>query len=612
MSVMEDVEYKDKGRLKPFLKRMFSYTLKYPQWFWRFAAFMVVVAAVDAAFPFIWSKYIDLAVVPAITGAKTGGIESVDDSVFWWFAAIYVAVAMAQIVGVRLFIKYAGLIEEHVMADLRSGLFRKLQELTYSYYDKNAQGWLLSRITSDTGRVTEVVSWGLVEAIWGIVNIVISLVLLFTCSVELGLIVAVSLPVLFFVSVRIRMLILRYSRKARKLNSEMTANYNEHIDGVAVNKSTSQEHRVISEFDELSGQMKWASYKASYYTAMYMPLVIFLGAIVAVIVMGRAGALEISGDPEMTVGVFAMAVMYATNVFIPIFDISVFYAMAQGAISAGERIFTLLDEEPEIEDSPDAKQFDSIRGDVEFENVTFQYSAEKTVLHDVSFSVPAGKTVALVGDTGGGKSTIVRLIGRYYDIHSGRVLIDGIDIRDRTRSSLRKQMGVVLQTPHVFSGTIRDNIAYGNNSCTEERIHEVLRLAGAEDMIARLSERVGESGDGLSSGEKQLISIARALLVDPRILIMDEATSSVDTLTEARIQQGIANIVKGRTAFIIAHRLSTIRNADIIMVVRKGEIIEKGTHASLMASKGVYHRLYTLQLQDESTEQALNTVGSAT
>lgn len=612
MSTMEDVEYIDKGRLKPFLTRMFSYSLTYPQWFWRFAAFMVVVAAVDAVFPFIWAQYLDMAVIPSIEVAKTDGFEAVDISVFWMFLGIYLFVAASQVIGVRLFIRYAGLIEEHVMADLRSGLFKKLQELTYSYYDKNAQGWLLSRITSDTGRVTEVVSWGLVEAIWGIVNIIISLILLFTCSVELGLIVAVSLPILFFVSVRIRMLILRYSRKARKLNSEMTANYNEHIDGVAVNKSTSQEQRVISEFDDLSGQMKWASYKASYYTAMYMPLVIFLGAVVAVVVMGRAGMLEISGDPEMSIGVFAMAVMYATNIFIPIFDISVFYAMAQGAISAGERIFSLLDEDPEIKDAPDATDFDSIRGDVEFQNVSFKYNDDKVVLNNISFSVQAGKSVALVGDTGGGKSTIVRLIGRYYDIQSGSITVDGIDIRSKTRASLRRQMGVVLQTPHVFSGTIRENIAYGNEDASEERIHEVLTLAGAQDMIGRLDEVVGEAGDGLSSGEKQLISIARALLVDPRILIMDEATSSVDTLTEAKIQRGIANIVKGRTSFIIAHRLSTIRNADTIMVVRKGEIIERGSHSELMRAKGVYHRLYTLQLTEESTEKVLSSAGSAT
>ncbi len=601
MSRLQDSEYDSHGSVWPFLRRMLAYALKYPALFWAFVLSVFVVALIDAAFPLVYTQLIDNALKPMVenTGEVIDAGTAMDR--IWVYVAIFGALSIAQVVAIHYFIKQAGRVENNILYDLRRFMFDKLQQLEFAFYDKSAVGWLMSRITSDSGRVTEVVSWGLLEGVWGLTMIFVCLIVMFVTDWQLALLVTVSIPILLMVSVKIRLLILRYSRRARKLNSEITARYNEHINGVEVNKSTAQEQRASEGFRGLSLEMRLSSFKAQFYTAMYMPLVIFMGSLVAAMVIIVGGQRNI-GLAVTQVGTLVLFFTYAMRIFEPIYDITHFYANAQGAISAGERIFSLLDAPVEITDKADARGFPRIKGEVSLENVSFYYEKGKPVLDDVTLHVRAGESIALVGATGGGKSTIVNLVPRFYDVQEGSVKIDGHDVRDMTMESLRSQLGIVLQTPHLFSGSIRDNVRYGNSDADDAAVIEALRTVGAEEFITRLDEEVGENGDKLSLGEKQLMSFARAVLVNPRIFIMDEATSSIDAYTEMRIQRSIEQMIEGRTAFIIAHRLSTIRNADRILFVKRGKIVEEGGHDELMQRRGEYYHLYTSQLRSSRGE----------
>jgi ATP-binding cassette subfamily B protein len=435
--------------------------------------------------------------------------------------------------------------------------------------------------------------------------IVVCTIAMFIYNWKLALIVILTIPVLAVVSIKIRMLILRYSREARRYNSEITASFNEHINGVEVNKSLVQESRVSSEFRKLSDKMRVASFKSEFFGAIYIPLIIFGGSVTAALVLYYGGSMAIAIPAEITIGTLAAFFGYATLMYEPILDISRFYSNAQNSISAGERIFSLLETRAAIRDKSGACDFGKLNGDIAFQNVSFSYEEGKSVLENMNLRINSGSSVALVGETGGGKSTIVNLICRFYEPVRGSILIDGIDYTSRTMKSIRSQFGVVLQTPHLFSGTIRENIKYGRQEANEEDIIKALRLSGAEEFITRLDEQAGENGDNLSEGEKQLVSFARAVLADPRIFIMDEATSSVDTLTEAKIQSGIKQIIKDRTSIIIAHRLSTIKNCDRILYIRKGKIIEDGSHRELLKKRGEYYRLYSRQLLEEREKELL-------
>ncbi len=607
MSQLQDKQFTDKGALWPFLKRLFTYALHHKKWFWGFVLAVMVVGLSDAIFPLIWMYFLDNVITPAVSDYQTALAQGVDPNVqytnLYWYIGYFAMNAIIQIIGVYFFIRCAGLIQEHVMFRLRKQLFAKLQELSFSYYDKSATGWLLSRISSDSERVTELISWGFLDVIWGFTMIFTCLSVMFFYNWQLALIVLIAIPFLVLISVKIRMLILTYSRKARKLNSEVTANYAEHINGVEVNKITAQETRVSTEFKDISDKMRGASFSASFYTAMYLPMVIFIGSVAAALVLFLGGKMAVDVPAGITVGVLAAFFGYATQIFVPILDIARFYAMAQGSLSAGERIFSLIDEQADIVDKAGATPFAEIKGEITFDHLDFSYVKDKPVLSDMNLHIQAGQSIALVGATGEGKTTITNLVGRFYEPTGGALKIDGEDYLDKTIQSLRSQLGVVLQTPHLFSGTLRDNIRYGNQEATDEEMIATLTLVGAAEFGKRLDEEVGDGGDKLSTGEKQLISFARALLTNPRILIMDEATSSIDTLTEARIQKGIEKMIKGRTAIIVAHRLSTIKNCDRILVIKGGKIIEDGPHKELMRQKGHYYGLYTKQLKREVTTQ---------
>lgn len=607
MSKLKDKQFKTKGALYPFLRRLLKYSFRYPKWVAGFAGFVLLVALIEAIYPLVWLSLIDSVIVPAVESYKTNGaVVNFDTSVLTQYGLTFAGLGLMLSFCVFCFINFAGRIQEFVMYDIRQELFKKLQELSFSFYDKSAVGWLLSRISSDTIKVTELISWTMIEAIWGAGMIVFCVTAMFIYNWKLAIIITATIPVLSLISFKLRMLILKYSREARKYNSEITARFNEHINGVEVNKSLVQEMRVSEDFTLLSEKMRISSYKAAYYQAIFMPLIIFGGSTAAALVIYYGGSMAIAIPVGITVGTLAAFFGYATMIFEPILDISRFYSQAQNSISAGERIFSLIDTKALIVDKPGAVDYGRITGDIEFDNVSFYYIEGKQVLENMNLKIEAGTSVALVGETGGGKSTIINLVCRFYEPTGGVIKIDGIDYKERTIESLRSQLGVVLQTPHLFSGTVKENIKYGREEATDIEVINSLRTVGADEFIERLDEQVGEGGEHLSLGEKQLVSFARAVLADPRIFIMDEATSSVDTLTEANIQRGIVGIMEGRTSIIIAHRLSTIKHSDRILVITKGRIIEDGSHYELMRNKGVYYRLYTRQLREEREKDVMN------
>lgn len=603
MSKLKDKQFKTKGELFPFMKRMLGYCFKYPKIMYSFIACVLVVAAVEAVYPVVWKNLIDNAIMPILSG--TAGADSKEILIKYFIIFFLLGVTLAC--GVFGFINFAGRIMENIMFDLRQKMFRKLQELSFSYYDKSATGWLISRISLDAVKVTELISWAMIELIWGIGMITFCVIVMFILNWKLALVVTISLPFLAFISIKIRMLILRFSREARKTNSEITASFNEHINGVEVNKSLGQEERVSEMFSELSEKMRLSSYKSAYYSAIYTPLVIFGGSVSAVFVIYYGGIMTLGIQPDISVGMLAAFFGFATSMFEPILDISRFYSQAQNSISAGERIFSLLETEPVIKDKYGASSYENIFGEIEFKDVSFSYVEGIDVLKNFNLKINAGESVALVGETGGGKSTIINLICRFYEPTSGNLLIDGIDYKEMTTQSLRQHLGIVLQTPHLFSGTIHENIKVGKPDAADEEIMQALLTSGGEELVDRLHEQVGEAGENLSLGEKQIISFARAMIKDPSIFIMDEATSSLDTLTEHKIQKGIEGLVKDRTSIIIAHRLSTIRNCDRIIVIIQGRVTEHGNHYELMRAKGHYYNLYTRQLRKEREKELMNT-----
>jgi len=610
MSQLKEKQFKTKAAMYPFLRRLLTYSFKYPKWVAGFVCFVLFVALIEALFPVVWLNLLDNVIFPyAEAFRNSGGVYTpMNTDGLTKYALIFAGMGLTLALSVFSFINFAGRIQEYVMYDIRQELFKKLQDLSFSFYDKSAVGWLLSRISSDTIRVTELISWGMIEAVWGIGMIIFCVAIMFFYNWKLAIIVTLAIPLLTIISVKIRMLILKYSREARKYNSEITASFNEHINGVEVNKSLVQEERVAGNFKILSENMRISSYKSAFYSALYMPIIIFGGSVSAAFVVYYGGWMAINIPPEITVGMLAAFFGYALLIFEPILDISRFYAQAQRSISAGERIFSLIDTKAVIVDKKEAEDFSRISGEIEFENVSFFYDEGKQVIKDMNLKIEAGESIALVGETGGGKSTIINLICRFYEPTGGAIKIDGTDYKDKTMFSLRSQLGVVLQTPHLFSGSVRENIKYGRDDAEEIEIINSLRTVGAEDFIPRLAEQVGEGGERLSTGEKQLVSFARAVLSDPRIFIMDEATSSVDTLTEVNIQRGILGIMESRTSIIIAHRLSTIKHCDRILVINKGRIMEDGSHFELMKKKGYYYNLYTRQLREQREKEVVEEI----
>lgn len=532
------------------------------------------------------------------------GILMGDKSALIRLLATYMVVLLLSSAGFFMFIYNASMMGEKLRFELRMKLFKHLQKLSLSYFSKTPLGWIMSRVTSDTERMGELLSWGIIDVSWAITNIIFASVFMFSINARLALIVVLSLPIMIFVAFKFRVKIYHHYRLSRKANSKMTAALNENITGVRVVKALRREDRNLADFKVLSHDMYSNSYRAAFLSAIFLPTIQTISAFSLAVVMWRGGVM-ISNPAlgSLTVGGLQAFISYIMMILWPIQDLARVYAEMQNAVASSERVFGLLDKQPEIQDAPNTTAVESLVGDVVFDNVSFHYEDDEPVIRNLSFSIPAGQNVALVGPTGGGKTTIVNLLCRFYEPTSGTISIAGHNYLDYAQRDIQSRVGVVLQTPHLFSGTVRENLRYGRLSATDEEIETVAKLAGAHDFIEKFEhgyeQNVGEGGNLLSVGQKQLISIARALLADPDFFVMDEATSSVDTITESLIQQGMHQLMEGRTSFIIAHRLSTIRSADQIFVIDRGQIAERGTHEELMKLKGQYYNLYTQQFRQD-------------
>jgi len=554
---------------------------------------IVVVSLLDAYFTILSKRIID------------EGILLQDKAAVLRFFGMYGAIVVVQAVGVFFFIFLVGVQGEGVRYELRKQLFNHLQQLSLSYFSNTPLGWIMSRVTSDTEKMAELLTWGIIDTTYAAVSIVVSAVFMFSINWQLALIVLLSLPAMMYAALKFRTRIYHHYRLSRKANSKMTASLNENITGVRVVKALRREDRNLQDFKLLSTAMYRSSYRAAYLSALFQPTIQVISAVSLGLILWRGGIKVELGS--MTIGGLQAFVSYIMMILWPIQDLARVYADMQNAVASSERVFSLIDTQPGIHNRPDAVSAASLAGDIDFEGVSFRYEEDEPVIQNLSFHIPYGQTVALVGPTGGGKTTIVNLLCRFYEPTEGVIRIAGTDYLNLTLETIQSRIGVVLQTPHLFSGSIRENIRYGKLDATDKEVEDAAKLAGAHNFITHFEhayeQNVGEGGNLLSVGQKQLISIARAILSNPDIFVMDEATSSVDTLTEALIQNGMEKLMTGRTSFIIAHRLSTIKNADVILVIRDGQIAESGNHKSLMLLKGHYYKLYTQQFRHELETQ---------
>ncbi len=585
------------GRL---VARILRQAKPYRSWVLGFMVMIALCAVLDSQFTYLSKRIID------------EGIVAGDRSHLLRLVGLYGVLAVVQAGAVFGFIYWAGVLGERIHYDIRRRLFNHLQELSFSYFDRTPVGWIMARVTSDAGRMADLITWGLVDITWAVLNITTSLVFMMTINWRLALIVLGIVPVMVGVAIWFRTRILAQFREVRKRNSKLTGAYNENINGVRVVKALVREERNLAEFSQQSSELYEAAYRAAWLSALFLPAIQIIGAF-------GLGAIVWYGGLQARVGVLTIGGMqaflsYVTFMLWPIQDLARVFAEMQRSVASAERVFSLMDAEPEIVDRDDALMPSTIRGEIEFDDVDFYYEEESPVLSGFDLRVKPGERIALVGPTGGGKSTIVNLLCRFYEPKRGVVRINGRDYREFTQQAIQSRVGMVLQTPHLFSGSIRENIRYGRLDATDEEIEHAARVARAHEFVVETEkgydEEVGEGGTLLSVGQKQLISLARAVLADPDVFIMDEATSSVDTLTEARIQQGMEAIMQGRTSFVIAHRLSTIRNADRILVIENGRIAEMGSHRELIRARGHYYSLYTKQFRQklEHDYEALDSV----
>lgn len=588
-------------------KDFFKYLKPYKKQFLRLIFLMICLGAMDSTFPML-SKY---AIDNFIENKSLNGIEG--------FVAVYFLAVLVLSLIIYWFIKLAGKLETQMAYDIRKLGFTKLQELPLSYYDDKAVGWLMSRMTSDITRLSETISWGLVDFAWGISMMTGVTIYMMILNWKLALVTLSVIPLLAVISIYFQKKILMSQRDVRKINSQITGAYNEDIQGAKTTKTLVREDINLQEFSVLTNSLKSNSIRATILSSIYLPLVIGLGSV------GTALAMTIGGKFIMleiiSYGTLVAFISYTAQFFEPVRQMAVILAEVQGAQASAERVFSLINEDPAIKDrddvvekygdlfKPKKENWPEVIGRVEFRDVSFSYKDGEQILDNFNLEVKAGQTIALVGETGSGKSTIVNLFCRFYEPTKGQILIDGKDYKDMPQNWLHENLGYVLQSPHLFSGTIKDNIKYGKLDASDEDLIEAAKLVDAHDFIMEMDKgydtEVGEGGNLLSTGQKQLISFARAIIRHPKLFVLDEATSSIDTETEAIIQGAIQKVLEGRTSFVIAHRLSTIRNADKILVIRDGKITESGTHKELIKEKGYYYNLYSNQFIDEKSKIVL-------
>ena len=529
------------------------------------------------------------------------------------FLAIYIAAIVFAGFLNYTSCNYAMKTEVSVNRDLRNAAFSHLQTLSFSYFNQNSVGYIHARVISDTARIGSLVSWSLMDSVWHISYLVGAIAVMLIVNARLAVLVLTILPLIVALFSVFQGKLIRVNREVRELNSKITSDFNEGITGAKTIKTLVIEDKMAGDFVEDTGAMHKKSVRVAHLRGMFAATMNLASSFALAIVLWRGGYIAAS-----EVGTFSMFMSYAQGMMEPVrWIIDAISDLITTQVNI-ERLTRLLETKSDVVDAPEViekygdsfepkrENWEPIKGDIEFRNVDFKYpDGDEYVLENFSLKIPFGSNIAIVGETGAGKSTLVNIVCRLFEPNKGQVLIDGRDARERSQLWLHSAIGYVLQTPHLFSGTVRENLLYGNPNATDEQIQRALQLVSAEQVVARmekgLDSDVGEGGDMLSTGEKQLISFARAILADPRILVLDEATASVDTITEQKIQSAIETIIKGRTSLVIAHRLSTVKNADLILVVRDGKIIERGRHEELLKARGHYYSLYTRQYEDEAT-----------
>ena len=534
------------------------------------------------------------------------------------FIWVYLGVLAFQVIANGISAYQACQIEMYVGRDMKRESFNHLQTLAFSYFNQNSVGYIHARVMSDTLKIAGIIGWGLVDMFWALLYVVGIFVIMFFLNVKLAFLLLLIVPCLAVITVFFQNKILHWNRKTRKINSQITSSYNEGITGVKTSKSMGIEKQNETAFFEQTASMNHAASRAAKLNAIFIPTILFFSSVASAIVLSKGGYMVESQLIEL--GTLSVFISYAVIIFEPIQQLARLLADLISCQANIERVMDLLSQEPNITDTkeviekygdsfhPKKENWEKIKGDILFEDVSFMYpDGKEWVLEHFNLHVPAGTNVAIVGETGAGKSTLVNLVGRFFEPTKGRILVDGVDYRERSQLWLHSQIGYVLQNPHLFSGTIRENIRYGRLDATDEEIYEAAERVSADEVVKKLEKGydsdVGESGGRLSTGEKQLISFARAILANPAIFVLDEATSSIDTDTEQLIYQATQKLLKGNTSFIIAHRLSTIRNADVILVVKDGKVIEQGNHKELLAKRGYYHDLYYKQFEEEEAQR---------
>lgn len=538
-----------------------------------------------------------------------------------FFASFYALFIILQTALVVTFTRLSMHADVKVRRDITRASYYHLQKLSLSYYNTTPVGYMLARIMNDTHQISQMVAWGLTDIFWSLSYVVGVFISMLFLNLKLALIIILVVPALSIVTYIFQTKLLIMHRKFVEVRSRISGAYNEGITGAKTSKTLVIEEKNEKDFQKLTDEMYRVAMKSQRLHAIYIPTIMFFGSLASAIVLSRGGYLVM--DQMLEFGTFSAFITYAVGIFEPIQQLAGNLAQIISTQANVERVTALLEEPEKIVDSPEViakygdnfhpkkENWEPIRGDIEFRDVSFKYpDGGEYVLEHFNLTVPAGTTIAIVGETGAGKSTLVNLACRFFEPTSGQILIDGRDYRERSQLWLHSNIGYVLQNPHLFSGTVRDNIRYGNLEAADEDIERVAKSVSADTVVEKLEHgydsHVGEGGDRLSTGEKQLISFARAVLADPRIFVLDEATSSIDTKTEQLIQNAIAKLLENRTSFLIAHRLSTVRHADTILVVDNGKIVERGTHEELLRQRGHYYNLYHKQFEEEASARLLN------
>lgn len=596
------------------LPKVFKYIKKYRNWIIIMVTCGVLASAGDILIPF-FQRY---------------ALNHLEDGVFIAnlvpFILFYVLTLLGKIITDFISSFLSGKVELSVLRDLRKLSFDHLQTLSFSYFNQNSVGYIHSRVMSDTARIGELVSWVIMQGVWNFSYLIGVVIVMLSMNVRLTLLILAVIPLITVVFAIFQKKLVNENRHIREVNSKITGNFNEGITGAKTIKTLVIEDKVERDFVRDSKEMKRSSVMAQRYRSILSAMIGFASSIALAIVIWKGGELSLIGNDAigyMDVGTLSLFMSYALGIIEPIrWIVDMISDLVREQVNI-ERLTKLLETKSDVTDTPEViekygdtfspkkENWEELHGDIEFRDVSFKYpDGDEYILEHFNLKIPQGSNIAIVGETGAGKSTLVNLVCRFYEPTSGQVLIDGRDARERSQLWLHSNIGYVLQTPHLFSGTILENLRYGKPDATIEEINEALRRVSADGVVAKaengLDTNVGEGGDLLSTGEKQLISFARAIVADPKILILDEATASIDTLTEQNIQKAISEVIRGRTSIMIAHRLSTVRNADVILVVSDGKIVEQGNHASLMKQKGHYYNLYTRQYEEDATKNILS------